>query len=106
MQRVVPPTAPRERNLTVDWLRVLGIGAVLVIHVCEVFNPWDEWHVSDPERSRLAGEVDHIPEQFFLIVLAVLVVAVVLIIVLIHVYPSKSKVGKNSLAFGDLMIVS
>ena len=57
MQRVVPPTAPRERNLTVDWLRVLGIGAVLVIHVCEVFNPWDEWHVSDPERSRLAGEV-------------------------------------------------
>jgi peptidoglycan/LPS O-acetylase OafA/YrhL len=54
----VPPPAPaRQRNHVVDWLRVLGICAVLVIHVCEVFNPWDEWHLSNPERSRLAGEV-------------------------------------------------
>jgi peptidoglycan/LPS O-acetylase OafA/YrhL len=47
----------RERNLVIDWLRVLGICAVLVIHVGEVFNPWDQWHVSNAERSRLAGEV-------------------------------------------------
>jgi glucans biosynthesis protein C len=53
-----PPTAaPAPRNLVIDWLRVLGICAVLVIHVGEVFNPWDEWHVANPERSRLAGEV-------------------------------------------------
>ena len=51
------PGPPRERNLVIDWLRLLGICAVLVIHVGEVFNPWDEWHVSSPERSRLAGEV-------------------------------------------------
>ena len=52
-----PPTPTRPRNLTLDWLRVLGICAVLVIHLGEVFNPWDEWHVSNPVRSRLAGEV-------------------------------------------------
>ncbi|HET7458297.1 MAG TPA: acyltransferase [Gemmatimonadaceae bacterium] len=51
------PAGVRERNLMIDWLRVLGICAVLVIHICEVFNPWDEWHVSNPQRSRLAGEV-------------------------------------------------
>lgn len=49
------PTAARD--LSIDWLRDLAICAVLVIHVCEVFNPWDAWHVSNPERSRLAGEL-------------------------------------------------
>ncbi len=49
--------AGRERNLTIDWLRVLGICAVVLIHVSEVFNPWDEWHVSNAERSPVAGEV-------------------------------------------------
>jgi surface polysaccharide O-acyltransferase-like enzyme len=46
-----------ERDLALDWLRDLGICAVVLIHVCEVFNPWDAWHVANPERSRLAGEV-------------------------------------------------
>ena len=46
-----------DRDLTVDWLRELAICAVVVIHVCEVFNPWDAWHVSNPQRLRLAGEV-------------------------------------------------
>lgn len=51
----VPSTG--ERDLAIDWLRDLGICAVVLIHVCEVFNPWDAWHVANPERSRLAGEV-------------------------------------------------
>ena len=41
----------------VDRLRVLAVGAVFIIHVCEVFNPWDEWHITAPERSRIAGEI-------------------------------------------------
>lgn len=48
---------PADRDLTVDWIRELIICVVVVIHVCEVFNPWDTWHVSNPERFRLAGEV-------------------------------------------------
>lgn len=51
------PPAGTGRDLAIDWLRELGICAVVLIHVCEVFNPWDAWHVSNPERSRLAGEV-------------------------------------------------
>jgi glucans biosynthesis protein C len=57
MTHPAPHAAARGRNLRIDWLRVLGIGAVVLIHVCEVFNPWDAWHVSNGERSRLAGEV-------------------------------------------------
>ena len=49
------PAPPRD--LTVDWLREVGIMVVVVIHVLEVFNPWDSWHVSNPERSRIAGEI-------------------------------------------------
>jgi hypothetical protein len=41
----------------VDELRVLVIGLVFVVHVLEVFNPWDEWHVANAERSRVLGEV-------------------------------------------------
>ena len=46
-----------ERDLSLDWIRVLVIAAVGVVHVCEVFNPWDEWHVSSPDRNRFAGEL-------------------------------------------------
>ncbi|HEX2781569.1 MAG TPA: acyltransferase [Gemmatimonadaceae bacterium] len=48
---------PAARDLTLDWLRVLVIVAVVAVHVCEVFNPWDEWHVTSPARSRFAGEL-------------------------------------------------
>jgi hypothetical protein len=27
------------------------------VHVAEVFNPWDDWHIANAERSRLAGEI-------------------------------------------------
>jgi hypothetical protein len=36
---------------------VYVIVLVFVIHVCEVFNPWDEWHVTNAVRSRVLGEV-------------------------------------------------
>ncbi|NUQ20381.1 MAG: acyltransferase family protein, partial [Gemmatimonadaceae bacterium] len=46
-----------ERDLSLDWIRVLVILAVVAVHVCEVFNPWDDWHVSSPQRNRFAGEL-------------------------------------------------
>ena len=45
------------RLLYVDWLRLLALGGVFVIHVCSVFDPWDEWHITNLERSRVAGEL-------------------------------------------------
>jgi hypothetical protein len=41
----------------VDTLRVCVIVLVFVIHVLEPFNPWDEWHITNAERSRVLGEV-------------------------------------------------
>src|SRR5581483_11250750 len=41
----------------VDNLRILAIMLVFVAHVCEVFNPWDEWHITNGVRSRVAGEM-------------------------------------------------
>jgi peptidoglycan/LPS O-acetylase OafA/YrhL len=46
-----------ERLYYVDAIRILAIGLVLLAHVVEVFNPWDEWHIANLERSRVAGEV-------------------------------------------------
>jgi glucan biosynthesis protein C len=52
-----PPNPTAERLHYVDALRLLAIGAVVVVHVAEVFNPWDEWHIANAERSRWAGEI-------------------------------------------------
>ena len=49
--------APGRRLASVDALRVYVVALVFVIHVCEVFNPWDEWHITNAERSRVLGEV-------------------------------------------------
>ena len=46
-----------RRLLYVDSLRVYGVLLVLVIHVGEVFNPWDEWHITNAQRSGVVGEV-------------------------------------------------
>lgn len=51
-----PPDRDR-RLLYVDSLRVYGVLLVLVIHVGEVFNPWDEWHITNAQRSGVVGEV-------------------------------------------------
>lgn len=53
-----PARAGVDARLTyVDWLRVLAVTGVFVIHVCEVFNPWDEWHITNAARSRVVGEI-------------------------------------------------
>ena len=41
----------------VDAVRVWAVAIVFVVHVAEVFNPWDEWHITNAERSRVAGEI-------------------------------------------------
>jgi glucan biosynthesis protein C len=46
-----------ERLYYVDAIRTLAIGLVILAHVVEVFNPWDEWHITNLERSRVAGEI-------------------------------------------------
>ena len=48
--------APPHR-LELDWLRVLGMAAVFVIHVAEPFNPWDQWHVTNDVRSKALGQL-------------------------------------------------
>ena len=48
---------PKARLVYVDWLRLFAVAGVFVIHVCEVFNPWDEWHITNQPRSRVLGEV-------------------------------------------------
>ena len=50
-----PPAA--GRLCYIDGLRVLVIVLVFVVHVLEVFNPWDEWHIANAERSRVLGEL-------------------------------------------------
>ena len=56
-----PPGPERERNTRrldyVDALRVGVIGLVFVVHVCEIFNPWDQWHITNADTSRVAGEI-------------------------------------------------
>jgi peptidoglycan/LPS O-acetylase OafA/YrhL len=45
------------RRADVDWLRVIAMAVVFTIHVAEPFNPWDEWHIVSPVRSKWLGEV-------------------------------------------------
>lgn len=53
------PAKGRERDRVqyVDTLRAATIALVFLVHVCEVFNPWDEWHITNEPRSRVIGEV-------------------------------------------------
>lgn len=55
----IPRSQPvrMERLHYVDAIRVLAVGVVVLVHVAEVFNPWDEWHITNAERSRWAGEI-------------------------------------------------
>jgi len=52
-----PEFAAVTRLVYVDWLRVLALLGVFVIHAVSPFNPWDHWHIRSPERSRLLGAV-------------------------------------------------
>lgn len=55
--RQPPEFGSAERVAYVDWLRVLALLGVFVIHVFSPFNPWDHWHIRSPERSRFLGAV-------------------------------------------------
>lgn len=55
--RAFAPPKPADRVQYVDAIRVWAIGLVFLAHVAEVFNPWDEWHITNAERSRAAGEI-------------------------------------------------
>ncbi len=50
-------SAPVRRRADVDWLRVVGMLLVFAVHAAEPFNPWDAWHISNPERSKWLGEL-------------------------------------------------
>lgn len=70
--RAVPEPTPAEgphvapRLIYVDQLRVLIVVGVFLIHVCEVFNPWDQWHITNPQRSRVLGEVVVVPASWIM----------------------------------------
>ena len=70
--RAVPEPAPAEgphvapRLVYVDQLRVLIVVGVFLIHVCEVFNPWDQWHITNPQRSRVLGEFVVVPASWIM----------------------------------------
>ncbi len=49
--------APATRHADVEWLRVVGMLLVFVVHAAEPFNPWDTWHISNPDRSLWVGEI-------------------------------------------------
>jgi acyltransferase-like protein len=46
-----------DRLAYVDAIRLTALGLVFLGHVSEIFNPWDEWHITNTQRSRVAGEV-------------------------------------------------
>src|SRR5690242_21960854 len=52
-----PSSGEGDRLYYVDAIRTVAIALVLLAHVAEVFNPWDEWHITNAERSRVAGEI-------------------------------------------------
>jgi glucan biosynthesis protein C len=46
-----------RRRWDLDWLRVIGMLLVFLIHAGEPFNPWDTWHIQNRERSKWLGEI-------------------------------------------------
>ncbi len=46
-----------ERRADIDWLRMVGLAGVFLVHAAEPFNPWDEWHITFERRSWLLGEL-------------------------------------------------
>jgi glucans biosynthesis protein C len=46
-----------DRLVYVDWLRFLAVLGLVAIHASQVFNPWDEWHITNRERDPILGEL-------------------------------------------------
>jgi peptidoglycan/LPS O-acetylase OafA/YrhL len=68
MATEVTPTGCRSepRRADLDWLRVLGMLAVFLVHAAEPFNPWDAWHVQSALRSKWLGEVVFFPAPWIM----------------------------------------
>jgi hypothetical protein len=49
--------AGEDRQHYADAIRVGAVGFVFLAHLSEIFNPWDEWHITNAERSRVIGEI-------------------------------------------------
>ena len=49
---------PRSRRAYLDALRVFGMLAVFVVHVAQIFSPWQTWHVQNAQRTVWAGQIN------------------------------------------------
>jgi glucans biosynthesis protein C len=45
-----------DRRADIDWLRVLAVLLVFVVHAAQVFSPIDDWHIRNEETSWLLGQ--------------------------------------------------
>ncbi len=45
-----------ERRADIDWLRVLAVLLVFVVHAAQVFSPIDDWHIRNAETSQFLGQ--------------------------------------------------
>jgi len=50
-------TGPGRRS-DLDWLRILGMFTVFVVHTAQVFSPWQYWHIQDGQRNVWFGQVN------------------------------------------------
>ncbi|ACG74804.1 acyltransferase 3 [Anaeromyxobacter sp. K] len=68
MRSAVTPTGYRSepRRADLDWLRVLGMLVVFLVHAAEPFNPWDTWHVQSALRSKWLGELVFFPAPWIM----------------------------------------
>jgi glucans biosynthesis protein C len=48
-------SASTERRAELDWLRLGAVVVVLVVHVAQIFSPFESWHIASPDRSRWLG---------------------------------------------------
>jgi glucans biosynthesis protein C len=47
---------PGGRLPEIDWLRVLAVFLVFLVHSAQIFSPIEDWHVNSPESSELLGQ--------------------------------------------------
>ena len=48
--------AATARRTDLDWLRVLAVLLVFVVHAAQVFSPIDDWHIRNAETSWVLGQ--------------------------------------------------
>ena len=44
-----------DQEAAIEWLRVMAILVVVLVHAAQVFSPWQTWHVQNVERSSALG---------------------------------------------------